>query len=122
MTTTSACPDLALPLHWGFASLAAYENIGIMLQDANLVLPTVFLLDQLVAAFLSDPLIQSDPQQFALWGQLHERIAPVLEQALQRGLVDSEASELGAEAAPACPIVQREIGMGFLRPAIGGAR
>ncbi len=81
-------PDQPMPRHWAFAAVAAWGDIRVMLQDANMALPTAFMLDQLVAEFQADPLIQSDSQQRAIWANLRERIAPYLKEELRLGLAD----------------------------------
>lgn len=82
-------PDQPLPRHWAFAAITAWGDIRVMLQDANMALPTAFMLDQLVAEFEADPLVQADPQQRAIWAQLRERIAPYLREELRLGLADT---------------------------------
>lgn len=82
-------PDQSMPRHWAFAAAVAWENISIMLQDATLMFSTAYMLDQLAADFQADPLIQSDPQQCAIWANLREQIAPCLKAELRVGLVDT---------------------------------
>jgi len=78
-----------MPRHWQFASVVAWENIGIMLQDATLVFSTAYMLDQLVSEFQADPLVQADVQQRAIWANLRERIAPYLKAELRLDLADA---------------------------------
>lgn len=64
-----------MPRHWRFAAALTWEGAQHLLtygggSDAVIAL----LLQQLVADFLADPLVQADDRQRTIWLQLREQV------------------------------------------------
>jgi hypothetical protein len=63
-----------MPRHWRFAAALAWEGAYHLLEYGNASAPLALLLQQLVADFLADPIIQDNDHQHAIWTLLRDQI------------------------------------------------
>ena len=79
MSTESIVPSESspppMPRHWHFAAALAWEAGQLLLSyGGSSDTAVALLLQQLVADFLADPLIQGDLHQHMIWSQLRDRV------------------------------------------------
>lgn len=64
-----------MPRHWQFAAALAWEAAQLLLTyGGSSDTAVALLLQQLVADFLSDPLVQANAHQRAIWTQLRDQV------------------------------------------------